>query len=118
MASVGYGDIVPVTHFGRIFSVFAMLAGQFMNSLLLYAMSISSSLSLAEQKVFKMVKTVEHFENLSHQAASIITTVALIKLLTKGYKVNRFEKIGPIKAMNRLEIEVKIKIRKFKSFQK
>ena len=50
MTTVGYGDMYPVTTFGRIVGVFAALWGTFIISLLIIVASEIFALSIIEQK--------------------------------------------------------------------
>jgi Ion channel len=114
MSTVGYGDIFPVTHIGRFVAVLAMLCGQFVTSLILLGMSIASGLEMEEQKAFKKLKVIEYHKSQMELASYIISNAALLRLLNKGYKINRFAKIGPFKAMTKLSIQLEILRRRFK----
>lgn len=114
MTTVGYGDLFPVTHYGRLFSVMSMFMGQFVTSLILLGMAIASGLEMEESKAFKKLKTIEFHHSQMILAGHVITTHALIRLINKGYKMKRFAKIGPFKAMMRLTIQAGILRRQFK----
>lgn len=114
MSTVGYGDMFPVTHYGRLYSVLAMLCGQFVTSLILLAMSLASGLEMEEQKAFKKLSTIEFHTAQMHLASHIIGTATLIKLVDKGFKMKRFAKIGPFKARTKLSIQLEILRRQFK----
>lgn len=115
MSTVGYGDMIPVTHYGRAFSVFSMLCGQFTTSLILLGMSLASGLVMEEQKAFRSFMTVEYHVKQMKMAAKMIGIMAHIRLLKKGFKVKRYVKIGPVKALSKLSIQLEILARKSKS---
>lgn len=114
MTTVGYGDLFPVTHYGRLFGVLSMFMGQFVTSLILLGMAIASGLEMEESKAFKKLKLIEFHHDQMILAAHVITTQALIRLINKGYKLKRYAKIGPYKAMMKLTIQGGILRRKFK----
>ena len=51
MTTVGYGELYPKTHLGRLIGIIAAVIGAFLVSLMVVAMSNSSSLSSAEERV-------------------------------------------------------------------
>lgn len=114
MATVGYGDLFPVTHYGRIFSVLSMFFGQFVTSLILLGMGLASDLEMEESKAFKKLKQIEFHHSQMVLAAHVISTHALIRLINKGYKLKRYSKIGPYKAMMKLSIQAGLLRRQFK----
>lgn len=114
MATVGYGDLFPVTHYGRIFSVISMFFGQFVSSLILLGMGLASDLQMEESKAFKKLKQIEFHHSQMVLAAHIISTHALIRLINKGYKSKRYAKIGPYKALMKLSIQAGLLRRRFK----
>ena len=114
MTTVGYGDLFPVTHYGRLFSVCSMFAGQFVTSLILLGMGIASGLEMEESKAFKKLKMIEFHHSQMILAGEIITTHSLIRLINKGYKLKRYAKTGPFKALMKLTIQAGILRRRFK----
>lgn len=117
MSTVGYGDMIPATHYGRLFSVISMLCGQFTTSLILIGMYFASGLVMEEQKAFKSFQTIEYHVGQMKIAASIIGLAAHIRLLRKGYKVKRYVAIGPVRAIAKLTIQLEIITRKSKSYR-
>lgn len=114
MATVGYGDMFPVTHYGRIFNILSMFFGQFVTSLILLGMAIASGLEMEESKAFKKLKLIEFHHGQMILASHIISTHALIRLINKGYKLKRYAKIGPFKALMKLSIQAEILRRQYK----
>lgn len=84
--TVGYGDIFPSTHYGRLAAACSMFFGQFVISLILLAMSISAQFTLEEQKAFKSLKDIEYFSRRAHLAAGMITVWSLITLCDRSTK--------------------------------
>ena len=118
MSTVGYGDIYPMTYYGRLFSIISMFLGQFVSSLILLGMSIASNLEMEEQKAYKKLKIIEYHTDQMKLAAHVIGIGTYIRLLNKGYRVKRFNKIGPIKALMQLQIQLELTLRSFKEAHK
>lgn len=76
--TVGYGDIFPSTHFGRLMSMTSMFFGQFVISLILIAMSISAEFTLAERRAFKDFRDIEYFHKRAMLAGDILSTYTLM----------------------------------------
>ena len=55
MTTVGYGDFYPKTHLGRTVAVIAAVLGSLFVSLMVVAMSESSTLNPPEQRVSKII---------------------------------------------------------------
>jgi len=50
MATVGYGDFVPHTHLGRIVAVLACIWGNFLISLMVISLTVSSEFTVPSHK--------------------------------------------------------------------
>lgn len=90
--TVGYGDIFPSTHFGRLMAVMSMFFGQFIISLILIAMSISAEFTLEERKAFKNLKDIDYFlkrAELASQIISVYTLMTFCNLQVKQDAMNR-----------------------------
>ena len=118
MSNVGFGDVVAKTSLGRLTVVLCMFAGQFITSLVLLAMKISSKYSLEEERSFKRYKDFEYQEQKVHLAAEMITIASQLKLITKGIILKKFETIGMVRASTLLEIRLLAKVRMFKAHVK
>ena len=86
LSTVGYGDIFPKTHYGRMFSTLAMFCGQFTNSLIIMAMTITAQFSLEEAKAFKDYKVVEYFQERYQLGVKITAVRALEKMCLREYE--------------------------------
>ena len=86
LSTVGYGDIFPRTHYGRLFSILAMFCGQFTNSMIIIAMTITAQFSLEEAKAFKDCKVVEYFQERYRLGVKITALRALEKMCLREYE--------------------------------
>lgn len=113
IGNIGYGDVVPKTHFGRISVILTFFLGKMIISMLLLAMIISSKFEIEEFKAFRdMISTDFHKRNMDN-AASIITTFCLLRLLEKDFMVKRYSKLGTFKALTQLQIQYGLRVRKY-----
>lgn len=55
MTTVGYGDFYPRTHLGRTVIIIAAIIGAFLVSLMVVAMSNSSTFDQAEERVIEII---------------------------------------------------------------
>ena len=81
---VGYGDVVPMTHFGRLVAVFACLTGVIVLALLVSALSTTTDFTPVEDRVYEAI-TVEWAarEELRDEAATVIKGFLLMTRLRK-----------------------------------
>ena len=86
MTLVGYGDVVPSTHFGRLISVFACLTGVVFLALLVSALSTTTDLTPTEDKVYEAI-TVDRAarEELREEAATVVKDFLLMTRLRKRH---------------------------------
>lgn len=73
MTLVGYGDVVPLTHFGRLICVFACLAGVITLSLFVSALSTTTEFTPVESKVYEAI-SIENAsrEELRNEAGCVV----------------------------------------------
>ena len=83
MMTVGFGDGYPVTHFGRIIALVGCLMGTMIVSLMLIALSNTSSLSIAETRVFTEVDRRERMENITTKSAIFLLYIFEVYILNK-----------------------------------
>lgn len=69
---VGFGDMFPVTHFGRLVIVLACFWGMITVSQFVYTMEVTSELSHSQIKAFRLLQRIDQKKTLKDQAASLI----------------------------------------------
>jgi hypothetical protein len=52
MATVGYGDFYPETHIGRLIAILACIWGNFLISLMVVSLTISSEFNPSQRKAY------------------------------------------------------------------
>ena len=55
MTLVGYGDVVPTTHFGRLLTTLACLTGVLVLALLVSALSTTTDFTAREERVYEAI---------------------------------------------------------------
>lgn len=89
MTTVGYGEIFPVTHHGRIFTVLACLVGTFINSILIVSLTNLISMSPEEEVIYEeMVKMLQNKNRLSKDALEYIR-VSIIYRMAKKFEYRK-----------------------------
>lgn len=112
MMTIGYGDIYPSTHFGRVVVFFAALVGMILVSLLIVSMSNFVTFLPEEKKAHNVIKKIEASEKKrTFSAKLIVEIIRLVKIKkdqnNKGKKIYLFfEKLMKIK-------EISIQFNKF-----
>jgi Ion channel len=56
MTTVGYGDIYPVTHLGRLTTIFACIWGMFIISMIIVTLTSIITLSNEEEKAYNQLQ--------------------------------------------------------------
>ena len=97
MMTIGYGDIYPSTHFGRVVVFFAALVGMILTSLLIVSMSNFVTFLPEEKKAHNVIKKIEASEKkMTFSAKLIIEVIKLARIKkdkpTKGKKIYNFFK--------------------------
>lgn len=87
MTTVGYGDIVPMTNFGRLFTIFACFFGTFVISLMKIPIMSKIQMSEQEANAYKCITNLKTKHNLKIQAARVIQK--FMKYVVKTKKVKR-----------------------------
>lgn len=73
MTTVGYGDIFPITHHGRVFTVLACIWGTFIVSILIVSLTTLMTLSNEEEEAYnEMIKDSQNKSKLVKDADNYI----------------------------------------------
>ena len=81
---VGYGDIVPTTHLGRLTCIFACIGGVVMLSLLVSALTTSTEVTPKEDLVYDAIISERAMKNeLRTDAAVVIKDFMVLTRLKK-----------------------------------
>lgn len=78
MTTVGYGDIVTKSHFGRFISVVACIIGMLLVSLIVVSLAVISEFTNEEKKAYLIIKKLQAEDSANNKAADVIKD--LIKL--------------------------------------
>jgi hypothetical protein len=113
LGNIGYGDVIPQTHFGRIAVIVTFFLGKMIISMLLLGMIISSKFEIEEHKAFRDMLTLDFHRRNIDNAASIITTYCLLRLIERNYMVKRYAKLGTFKALTQLQIQYGLNVRRY-----
>jgi hypothetical protein len=68
ITTVGYGDIYPKTHIGRMVGITACLSGYVMISLFVITLTNMLNMSVAEQNSYNLMKRLEYREEIKEKA--------------------------------------------------
>lgn len=80
MTTVGYGDIYPQTHFGRILMILSSLVGTFITSMLISYLSKHIEFNSEQKKAYSIIMKVESIDETKNIAASNIRLLCKIRL--------------------------------------
>jgi len=72
MTTVGYGDLYPLSHLGRILTMAACLTGTIILSLLTITIMTKLSFSAEEETTFQEINTIKLWRELKMSAANLI----------------------------------------------
>lgn len=72
MTTVGYGEFVPETHVGRLFTMIACFAGTFIISLITVTITQKISMNDKETNAFEFLMFAQNEELLMREAADVI----------------------------------------------
>ena len=81
---VGYGDVVPETHFGRLIAIMACLTGVVVLALLVSALSTTTDFTPLEDKVYEAITSdARSREELRGDAAALVKGFLVMTRLRK-----------------------------------
>jgi dGTP triphosphohydrolase len=93
MATVGYGDYVPETHIGRVIAVLACVWGNFLISLMVVSLTISSEFNPSQRKAYdNIMKEIGLFDH-NKKAMRVVQSLLMYNLLSKKKKLTREDKL-------------------------
>jgi len=84
MMTVGYGDIYPDTHLGRLVAFFAILAGMFIVSLLVVTLSGIVEFTTEEKKAHNLILKMFAQENMEKISTTYVKAMMKLFLLKKS----------------------------------
>ena len=87
MMTVGYGDIYPSTHFGRIVVFISALFGTILTSLLIAAMGSFVTFSPKEKKVHNIIYKNNKINECEKCAVFLIKKILFLSKIKKGSKI-------------------------------
>jgi potassium intermediate/small conductance calcium-activated channel subfamily N len=88
MMTVGYGDIFPSTHFGRVVVFFSALCGTILTSTLIAAMGSFVTFSPKEKKVHNIIHKNKQISETEHYSVFLIMKILKLAKIKKDSKVN------------------------------
>jgi len=94
MTTVGYGDFVPETHIGRVIAIIACIWGNFLISLMVVSLSISSEFNPSQRKAYdSIMREIGIYE---HNKKAMRVVQALLKycVRSKKKKLTKEEKLS------------------------
>ena len=109
---MGYGDFFAVTHMGRFMDVIVIFLGVYLSSLIILALTVSSSMSPKEVNAYNIVFRLKAKEDLRKKAATVISQIAKIFSLKNKRRrdrtLNSFYNKELVGLENRLAISLEL----------
>jgi len=84
MMTVGYGDIYPSTHFGRVVAFISAIVGMVIVSLVIVSMSTLVEFSTEEKKAHSLIKKLAVTQNMKATARVLISGVLKLNKVKKN----------------------------------
>jgi hypothetical protein len=84
MMTIGYGDIYPSTHLGRVIAFFSAVSGMFIVSLLIVSLSHVVEFSPEEKKAHNLIRKYEAYQKMRNYAISYLKALAKLYLIKKS----------------------------------
>lgn len=92
MMTVGYGDLFPKTHMGRMIAFLSSIIGMIIQSLLIVRLSDLVELTGDEKKAFNEIKRVDDVTNLQLYSKNLIKSIFKLMQIKYDKKLSRKEK--------------------------
>lgn len=93
MATVGYGDFYPETHIGRLIAVLACIWGNFLISLMVVSLTISSEFNPSQRKAYDNIMKEIGIHEHSKKAIRVIQALLRYSVMSKKKKLTKKEKL-------------------------
>lgn len=95
MATVGFGDYYPETHLGRIIAIMSCIWGNFLISLMVVSLTISSEFTVpAHRKAFDQILRTRDGQILRDNAARVIQSLYAFNLGSKQSDMTRDDRLN------------------------
>jgi len=88
MTTVGYGDIYPKSHLGKMIGIITAFWGVFFLSLFVVSLTNITSFNFSEIKAFILLQRLQAKDQLREQAVGMLAAAYKIKLLKKDQNFN------------------------------
>lgn len=93
MATVGYGDYYPETHTGRVIAILACIWGNFLISLMVISLTISSTFNPSQRKAYdNIMKEVGILER-SKKAMLVVQALLRYNVAYKKRSLDKKEQL-------------------------
>jgi hypothetical protein len=110
MTTIGYGDIAPISYFGRVLAMIACILGIFFLSLVTVFLNNSISFDEVEKHVYEAIIQEKYkLKDIEKEAAKVI-----LKSFEYNLLLRRYPKQTALYRFKILEIDMKYIIRNFK----
>lgn len=86
MATVGYGDFYPETHIGRIIAILSCIWGNFLISLMVVSLTISSEFNPSQRKAYDNIMKEIGVQEHNKKAIRVIQSLLKYCVLNKKKK--------------------------------
>jgi voltage-gated potassium channel Kch len=84
MTLVGYGDVVPSTHFGRLLTTLSCLTGVLVLALLFSGISTTTDFIAREERVYEAITSERTTQEMRGEAGNAVKGFLLMTWLRKG----------------------------------
>ncbi|MCQ2818786.1 MAG: potassium channel family protein, partial [archaeon] len=81
MLTVGYGDIYPRSHLGRITVMISSILGNIIVSLIVVSLAVLTEFSAEEKKAYGIIKKIQADSNAFQKAALVISDICQLRYL-------------------------------------
>lgn len=83
MTTIGFGDIYPITNFGRILTIFACIWGFLVYALFVVSVNMVTKFNEDEHKAYDIMVKKEKYKSMNHKAKHAIVHFILFNYFRK-----------------------------------